>query len=755
MPLYRFSQSDIFHNRIEARPRCNFFIYSGSIYYNNRPSFHGQFTTTKARADLKIVNRNPDDTAPDISVTPGLDNDTITLIDAEKNEVTFKFDRLLTTVDGSVGSSGNVIVGIKEADTLAKVMIQLRAAINNVTDYTQSDDAGSSTDYTLNITAARVSGTRILVLEQDTAGGAGNTTITIDSSGINTRIEGPPSFTGGNSASDQQGLAAGGVPAGYVSLYELNVDRVSGSSTEGQRDTGAAMPKLTSPDIIYPFIIKDGNNNRFRGTTLATIDNTNVLYDESVQYGDLLTGSYPMSASIVKEYLAINHVERAVVEINEKIHGDGSTLPSIHPYVDEFGYPTKTELGPKIAALRNTLNSYIYLSPHYAYSSSSYANLGQGAAPSVPGESINWNKARQEIGLISIPSIIYGREIEKGTVNLKFYITGTLVGELNDKDKNGELVQVGPAESPYSGSTAGVVLYNEGFILLTGSWDLTAVATASAAEFNFTKAPSNNDAITVTNAAGTEKAFKFTTGNATVDGSLHSDGISVNVGIGGSPSNGGANRFKNAVNNADIDITATRSSRVVTLTQDVAGLAGNTDIVVDSDVANLDPTPSKFAGGIGGVSAPIHTEKYYGSTATAPRWIDFAQTIATGSLQHMPSSSFELDFKGTTYTPVMTMLAHARKGHLNFSNNPTYIRHSQSVNPIAGSTKFREPPELEIKNTVSSSYQDFTASYKRQTYISKIGIYDAKRNLIGIAKVATPVKKTEDRDFTFKLKLDF
>ena len=39
--------------------------------------------------------------------------------------------------------------------------------------------------------------------------------------------------------------------------------------------------------------------------------------------------------------------------------------------------------------------------------------------------------------------------------------------------------------------------------------------------------------------------------------------------------------------------------------------------------------------------------------------------------------------------------------------------------------------------------------------ISQIGLFDEERNLVGIAKLATPVKKTEDREFTFKLKLDF
>ena len=60
-----------------------------------------------------------------------------------------------------------------------------------------------------------------------------------------------------------------------------------------------------------------------------------------------------------------------------------------------------------------------------------------------------------------------------------------------------------------------------------------------------------------------------------------------------------------------------------------------------------------------------------------------------------------------------------------------------------------------IKNTVKSPYLDPTGSYEPQTYISKVGIFDKDKNLIGIAKVATPVKKTEERDLTFKLKLDF
>ena len=75
------------------------------------------------------------------------------------------------------------------------------------------------------------------------------------------------------------------------------------------------------------------------------------------------------------------------------------------------------------------------------------------------------------------------------------------------------------------------------------------------------------------------------------------------------------------------------------------------------------------------------------------------------------------------------------------------------MRPITGSNLYHEQART-IKNTHSSSYSDPTGSLEKTTYITKVGIYDDNKKLIGIASVAKPVKKTEDRDLTFKLKLD-
>jgi hypothetical protein len=191
---------------------------------------------------------------------------------------------------------------------------------------------------------------------------------------------------------------AGMVPTGYVNLYELNVDRQSNNK-------------------IYPFVTKDGSLYSFSTISTKTF-NTDFLY------GDQITGSYPLSASISSDRYTVGQSR------------------------------------PRIQALRTALNSYKVLSPSYSYNSS------------------EGNKSNQELRLVSVPSIFYGSSIQKGSVSCKFFVSGNLVAELKDDMKNGQLRQV---SSSYDGTTttasssvAGVVMYNEGFLILTGSWFLTS-----------------------------------------------------------------------------------------------------------------------------------------------------------------------------------------------------------------------------------------------------------------------------------------
>lgn len=318
--------------------------------------------------------------------------------------------------------------------------------------------------------------------------------------------------------------------------------------------------------LSYPFITKQGNLNTFK-----TVSVTNF---NEFAYGDTITGSYPLTASISSDHHTANNTRRM------------------------------------IEALRNTLEYYRPISPHYAYSSS----LG--------------DKSSQELRLLSIPSIFYGSSIEPGTVSCKWYVTGTLIAELNDENKNGDLVQVGPSGSNGSGSVAGSVLYREGFVILTGSWSLDDTYT---------------------------------------------------------------------------DVFDT-----------------------------FDPVTQK-----------------------SPRWYYFL-TTGSGTQNVVPSSSFGFTFNGTNYIPTITMLARAFRGELNHSNNPTYIKYGQTGSlAYSSSFEYVERDNTEIKSIVDSPYTEDEPKFEKTTYVSKIGIYDDKKNLIGVAKLATPVRKREIDSYTFKLKVDF
>lgn len=314
----------------------------------------------------------------------------------------------------------------------------------------------------------------------------------------------------------------------------------------------------------YPFAPKD--------SSLGALKTISTSQYATSDYGSILSGSdYAYSSSISADTLIQGHDD------------------------------------PKIRSLKNTLNSYVYLTKHYSFSSS----LG--------------DKSNQAMKLISIPSIFYGSSLKKGTVNCKWYLTGTLIAELQDIKRNGELIQTGPSGSVGSGSVAGVVLYNEGFLLLTGSWPLHPTYT---------------------------------------------------------------------------------------------------------DTFNADLT-------------------YY-----PPSWKYYMNTGSEGDYL-TPSSSFDFEFEGVNYIQTITMMAHAEKGEMNHSNNPTYVKYqSPRKQTSVGRTFLVEDTNKEIKNILKTDYNDVDPKFEKITYISQIGIYDENKNLIAIAKLANPIRKKQNDNYLFKMKID-
>tara|TARA_Y100000592_G_scaffold73817_1_gene115009 strand:- start:2428 stop:3675 length:1248 start_codon:yes stop_codon:yes gene_type:complete len=374
---------------------------------------------------------------------------------------------------------------------------------------------------------------------------------------------------------------------GGISLYEYNIDRQKHSTLS-----------LNLP--ITAFVYKGS-----AGASWKSIGATS--YVNEFEVGDVLNKIYPLTASLSRQYTDPYASYRHDL-VNTKVKPREITSQLGAPYYRNY------------YAIKNTLNKYRYLSEHYAIES----NYGDG-----------WNKNKQKINIIQIPSIFYGTKINPGTLSLKWYLTGSLIGELRDSKENGELIQYNGIDAFNSsdGLVAGVVLYNEGIIMLTASWALASDTTPQTPSMH-TK----------------PRWQSFGVG-------LPGDGISS-----------------------------------------------------------------------GSISAAQHS-----------RWV---------------SASFNIDFQGVTETQTFTMFAKANRGQVNYSNNPTFLEYNQDYLFRTSSQVYEENPIRKIKNLASSSYPTHNKEFKRSVYVSRVTLYDENKNLIGVATLADPVRKEEDENYAFKLKLD-
>lgn len=152
-------------------------------------------------------------------------------------------------------------------------------------------------------------------------------------------------------------------------------------------------------------------------------------------------------------------------------------------------------------------------------------------------------------------------------------------------------------------------------------------------------------------------------------------------------------------------------------------------------------------------------DNFFSTSSTAsPSWLSFGtgmnqvgEELSHGTVE---DSSYSVTFKATNKIPTLTMFAFSEKGEHNLSRNPTFLLDASGSNH-AQTPDYCVETSREIKKVNKSPYADHQEEYENVTYISKIGIYDKDKNLIGVASLANPVKKTEKRDFMFKLRLDF
>ena len=434
---------------------------------------------------------------------------------------------------------------------------------------------------------------------------------------------------------------------------EYNVFIYQGRMHVNRENRPLAMHRQSGGLVVYDINRNEGQPGPNRPVRPFVVSGSDKVAFKSQRYQPLVSlhsGDFQWGSAYVSGALGINPTENVALSLNSysQVLQNATTIQNtpdsiVSSYGEEspitrklvgtvstfsanyFNFATATTQQSQVSfakltnltasALQNAARKYTVLSDHFIFTSSSIRSRDL-VNPSSPTEKINF---------IFIPSMYYGSTIKRGSVELNYYITGSKIATCADINHNGTLIGTLGATS---GSVVGLVMYDEGVILLTSSVSL-------------------------------EQNSIVYDGSAASNGSWQTYGTTLNDGI---------NPFSATVNN----------------------------------------------------------------------------TLA--------SASYDLNFKGVNYINSMTMFAHARKGHLNHSNNPTYRDlEFNRVNDLGAGRFFAEGPS-DIANITSGSF--VSSSFEKTTYISKVNIYDEAGNLIAITSLAKPVKKTLTDEFTFKMKLD-
>ena len=109
----------------------------------------------------------------------------------------------------------------------------------------------------------------------------------------------------------------------------------------------------------------------------------------------------------------------------------------------------------------------------------------------------------------------------------------------------------------------------------------------------------------------------------------------------------------------------------------------------------------------------------------------FASASISASCGGLRNTLYNVEFNNTTELNSTIYFCRAGHNEYNYSSNPSYID---------------ENSQIRVKNTTLDT---------PVSYITSIGLYSADNELLAVAKLSEPVKKTPENELTFRVRLDY
>jgi len=289
----------------------------------------------------------------------------------------------------------------------------------------------------------------------------------------------------------------------------------------------------------------------------------------------------------------------------------------------------------------------------------------------------------------------------------------------------------------YASGSPGVADPNSGSVALdaeapSGILNADVCQTASVT-FHFDDKPNEESTITLTDAHGASVTFE-------VDDTGDGGAVAGSYPVDGSGATGFATALYNAVNaQTSASLTATNpADGKVVIYQDYGGNAGNSQIIYSEDTSwgvamtgaasGAADAPTYFSGGLDYVPFVYAPGSTHNTGA-------FDLGLVSASIDQLADSwrrrIQNIQFNNTTELNSAVYFCRAHHNEFNYSSNPTYLTGSK----------------IRVKND--------DALVAPHSYITTVGLYSADNELLAVAKVSEPIKKSPENEVTLRVRLDY
>lgn len=135
---------------------------------------------------------------------------------------------------------------------------------------------------------------------------------------------------------------------------------------------------------------------------------------------------------------------------------------------------------------------------------------------------------------------------------------------------------------------------------------------------------------------------------------------------------------------------------------------------------------------LGGILNTTHGEVLFNGPSSTSEIFDAPLTGSeiSGACDNIRNRIYNIQFNNTIELNSSIYFCRVNNAEFNYSTNPTYLSQSKMV--------------------VKQFETDMPVSY-----ITTVGLYNASKELLAVAKLSEPLKKTPDTEFTIRVRLDF